>query len=375
MSKAEIAIPKGSWILVTGVTGYVGAQVAKQFLQRGYKVRGTVRNLDSASWLTGDVFKTYAEKSSFELALVPDMSVVNAFEQSMRGVAAVAHVASVTTFEPDAAKVIPETVQGVQNILETAAREPSVREFVYTSSIVATIFPAAGLELHVDQDTWNEAVLPLAWGTDRTENHGAFVYMASKVEAEKALWKFVKDRKPHFTVNSVCPSSIMGEPLNKRHVGDNAWMKLLYDGNIEKLQGFGASKCFSALRQFSCLQVSLILYSSPVIRPANHLSAFNSDVKDVALLHVVAVLDPEVKDTRLMAWGDNCNWNDILAIMRRLYPHHKYVDNLPNMSTMSLTSDLSLPLALLKKWNGQDGWRSLEETVRDDVGTFVAWEN
>jgi len=102
-------------------------------------------------------------------------------------------------------------------------------------------------------------------------------------------------------------------------------------------------------------------------------TVYNVDVKDVGLLHVAAVLDPEVKNARLQAWAQGCNWNDILAIMRRLYPEHKFIDDIPGQSLPSLTTDFTLQLRLLKKWAGQDGWRTLEQTVVDDLEGIIAW--
>ena len=240
----QTTIPKGSWVLVTGVTGYVASQVAKAFLERGYKVRGTVRDLKRAAWLVDDVFKTYASRGDFELSLVPDMAADHAFDTAVKGVSAVAHVASITTWDTDPNKVIPQTVRGAVSVLEAAQREPSVREFVYTSSIVAAAIPAPGDTTHVTRDTWNEAAVQLAWAPPPYEqNRGEIVYMASKTEAEKAVWKFVEEKKPHFTVNSVAPSTIMGEPLHKSHIESSAsWLKLLYDGKTTVLANFPACK-------------------------------------------------------------------------------------------------------------------------------------
>jgi hypothetical protein len=94
----------------------------------------------------------------------------------------------------------------------------------------------------------------------------------------------------------------------------------------------------------------------------------------VALLHVAAVLDPEVKNTRLQAWADPFTWNDILAMLRRLYTDHKYVDNLPESPQLSITTDLTQSLGLLKKWAGQNGWRNLEQTVVDNMEPIIALE-
>ena len=97
------------------------------------------------------------------------------------------------------------------------------------------------------------------------------------------------------------------------------------------------------------------------------------DVKDVALLHVAAALDSEVDNARLQAWADYCNWNDVLAIMRKLYPQRTFPDDLPPSIAMSMTSDFSQPLALLKKWGHQDGWTSLEDSVADNMKSIVKW--
>ena len=97
------------------------------------------------------------------------------------------------------------------------------------------------------------------------------------------------------------------------------------------------------------------------------------DVKDVALLHVAAMLDPKVKGARLHAWGHHNSWNDVLAILRKLYPQRKLIDDLPDEVGTSPTTDFSQPLALLKKWGNQDGWTALEETVTENMRKIVEW--
>lgn len=108
--------------------------------------------------------------------------------------------------------------------------------------------------------------------------------------------------------------------------------------------------------------------------PLTDSLVFYVDVKDVALLHIAAILDPEVKNTRLQAWAHACNWNDILDIMRRLYPQREFVDNLYDVTKLSMTTDLTEPLTLLKKWAGQNGFRTLEQTVKDDVEAILKLE-
>lgn len=97
------------------------------------------------------------------------------------------------------------------------------------------------------------------------------------------------------------------------------------------------------------------------------------DVKDIALLHVASVLDPACNGARLQAWAEYCNMNDILAILRRLYPQRKFMVDFQNQTKLTITTDCDEQLALLKKWGGQDGWRTLEQSVVDEMKGILKW--
>ncbi|KAK5991541.1 Aldehyde reductase 2 [Cladobotryum mycophilum] len=337
MTSPSASIPTGSWVLVTGANGYLAAQVVKHFLERDYKVRGTVRDVAKASWLVDDVFKSYADRGDFALVVVEDFAASHAFDDAVKGVSAVIHVASIMTFDPDAQNVIPYALAGTTGILEAALSEPSVKEFVYTSSIAATTMPFPGNPTHVGKDTFNDMAVTAAWAPPPWEPHQGFlVYWASKVESEKAVWRFVDEKKPNFTVNVVVPAMIIGEQLDISHVNANpCFPKHALDNNVAVF--------------------------------ANIPGMYTVDVKDAAMLHVAAALDPEAKNTRLQAWADNCTYNNVLEIMREFYPERKLPDDLPGMSRLSITTDTSEPLGLLEKWTGQSNWKSLEQSVIESV--------
>ncbi len=119
-----------------------------------------------------------------------------------------------------------------------------MREFVYTSSIVATTMPLPGNNTHVTRDTWNDAAVQAAWTSPPYDaDHGFPVYMASKVAAEKEVWKFAAEKKPHFAINTVNPASIAGQPLHRKHVDTPAaWVRQVYDGNVDALTRLPASE-------------------------------------------------------------------------------------------------------------------------------------
>lgn len=234
---AEIsALPKGSLVLVTGVNGFVATELAKQLLTRGYRVRGTVRNATKSKWLVDDLFRAEASKGVFEMVTVEDMAASEAsFRDAVRGVDAVAHVATVSMFDPDPNNVITPTVAGVVNLLKAAAAEPSVKSFVFTSSIVAAALPVPDSAFHVDSKSWNDSVVPLAWAPPPyTGDRAMITYMASKVEAEKALWKFIEEQKPSFRANVVLPVTVFGALLHpKQNVSTTGWLFALYAGNTD----------------------------------------------------------------------------------------------------------------------------------------------
>ncbi len=86
---------------------------------------------------------------------------------------------------------------------------------------------------------------------------------------------------------------------------------------------------------------------------------------DDAVIHVGAVLDPDVKNERIFAWAQKFNWNQILAIMRKIYPDQDIVEDLPDPKMFMGEADLSLALNMLRKWGPQDGWTSLEQGVKE----------
>ncbi len=249
-SPQPTTLPKDSLILVTGATGYIAAHVVQQFLSRGYKVRGTVRSLLKASWLTQDLFAKEASAGLFELVEVPDMAVDGAYDSAIRGVTAVAHIATISTISPDPNEVIPQTIAGVVNALNAAKKEPSVRQFVYTSTVVAAaMIPMLETPMHVGEDSWNDDVVPMAWAPGPYDaSRGMVTYAASKVEAERALWRFVEEEKPGFVVNSVLPFGTFGPLLHERQNASTAGLLFsLWDGEHNMHAGMTASKSSSTL--------------------------------------------------------------------------------------------------------------------------------
>jgi uncharacterized protein YbjT (DUF2867 family) len=77
------ALPIGCTILVTGANSYVGTHIIDQLLKLDYKIRGTVRSVEKASWMA-KLFAKYG-RDALELVQVTDISVRGAFDEAMEG--------------------------------------------------------------------------------------------------------------------------------------------------------------------------------------------------------------------------------------------------------------------------------------------------
>lgn len=81
----DAAVPYGSLVIVSGVSGLIGSHVADQSLAVGYRVRGTTRSVNKNRWAEEYFQKKYG-KDMFELIEVPDMGAEGAFDDVVKGI-------------------------------------------------------------------------------------------------------------------------------------------------------------------------------------------------------------------------------------------------------------------------------------------------
>ena len=133
-SKLSAGVASHMDVLVTGATGFVGANVARLLLSDGYRVRVLARPASSLKALEGCPVEVVRGD-----ILEPD-----AVAAAVSGCARVFHVAGdYRLWARDPAEIYRNNVEGTRTVLEACARA-GVERVVYTSSVGTLGLPAEG---------------------------------------------------------------------------------------------------------------------------------------------------------------------------------------------------------------------------------------
>jgi nucleoside-diphosphate-sugar epimerase len=206
-------------VLVTGITGFQASHVAYALLEKGYKVRGTVRSQEKGEAF-GKLphFTKYAKSGQLEFAILKDI-IESDFTDSMKDVEVVLHCASPfhSKIEGTPEKTfLDPAIKGTKNALQAAHKAGTVKHFVTTSSFAAVLslddknLPFNGKTY--TEDDWNNATYEDA----KTTETPAFAYCASKKFAEKAAWEYRKENNLESKMKFSCvnPPLIVGPPIH-----------------------------------------------------------------------------------------------------------------------------------------------------------------
>ncbi|KAF2500212.1 NAD(P)-binding protein [Lophium mytilinum] len=334
-------IAPGGLVLVTGASGYIGSHVVDQLLKKGYRVRGTVRDATAQAWMTthfGD---------NFSLVQVQDLSAPNALDEAVKGVDGIAHVASDVHISADAENWIPPIVQAAINVLEAAAKEPSVKSVVYCSSNAAMHRLQTNTPYELTSDSWNDEAVEMAYKKDGVADIERMVdvYSASKVLAERASWEWVKKNQPQFVFNTIIPNVNFGGVVSLKHQGFRS------SAGLVKAIWYGQTIGMALIKPQWCL-----------------------DVEDDALLHIAALVLPGVKNERVIAMAYRFDWTQILDILKKLYPDHDFpLESLPDMGKDMGKVSTERSEELIRQM-GKSGFTSLEDTIRKSVEPILEAE-
>lgn len=193
---------KNEMILVTGATGFLGAELIHQLTSLGIKLRA-LRRMHS-------VIPDLIKDNKLIEWVVADINDFSDLEDAFEGVHQVYHCAALVSFNPkDKAKLLKINIEGTSNIVNLC-QEYAVR-LLHVSS-VAALGNAKKNALITEKDFW--------------EYDGkAHAYAISKYEGEMEVWRGIAEGLDAVIVN---PSVIIGSGAGFE--GSGAIFKLVKDG-------------------------------------------------------------------------------------------------------------------------------------------------
>ena len=262
-------------VLITGGTGYIAGELIRQLLDRGWRVRTTVRN------------RARSEGTLRTRLGDPDPSVLRVFQaelmddagwrEAMEGCTHVAHVASPIAAAPPRHEddmMIPAR-EGTLRVLRHA-KAAGVTRFVQTSSMAAVAYGRSDMVYTVDESDWTDLSHP-----DLTP------YVKSKTIAERAAREWVEAEGGGLEFVSVNPAMVLGP-----------------------VDGADFSPSVEAVRQ--------VLSGAMPMAP--DLGFAIVDTRDCADLHIRCLEVPGLAGERFLAAGQFMKIIDIAQVLRQRLP-------------------------------------------------------
>jgi dihydroflavonol-4-reductase len=186
-------------VAVTGATGFIGSEVVRVLLDRGYTVHGTVRDPENEAKIAPllELEGASDRLRQFKANLLRSEGSAEAFE----GCDVVMHVASpyiIDVDDPQRDLADPALI-GTRTILQ-AANTAGVGRVVLTSSTAA-----------ITDEPENRVYTESDWNVKSSLTRNPYYY--SKTLAEEAAWAHVSEELPSFDLVVINPSGVIGPSI------------------------------------------------------------------------------------------------------------------------------------------------------------------
>ncbi|AUA17259.1 NAD-dependent epimerase/dehydratase family protein [Streptomyces sp. SID8382] len=327
-------------VLVTGGTGYLAGWVISGLLQRGYRVRTTVRGLDKAEQVRAAVGEQAGGRAAgaVEFAAV-DLLRDDGWDEAVAGADYVLHTASPMPFG-SGVDLITTARKGTRRVLGAAARAGVKRAVLTSSGVTADTG---------DPDT---AATESAWTAPSGTSLRA--YPDSKILAERDAWDLAAATGLELT--AVLPTFMQGPMLGAS----------TRPGTVE------------IIRRLLAREI-----------PAVPNIGWNIvDVRDIAELHILTMTSPAAAGRRFLGSGSFWWYQDIARILREKLPDEAAkvpTRTMPDI-IIKLLAHLNPQMAMVRpelgrtrlvdssKARTQLGWhpRPTEQTIIDTATALIA---
>jgi nucleoside-diphosphate-sugar epimerase len=258
-------------VLVTGGTGFVAGWCIIELLQRGYAVRTTVRS-PSKEPLVRDLVAAAGANGRLLTCGAVDLTNDEGWDEAVAGCDYVLHVASPlgSGDSRDANALVAPARDGTLRVLR-AATSAGVKRVVMTSAAAAAR-PSQGSDRTSDETVWADPSDPQF-----------DPYRRSKILAERAAWDFMAGHAGSTTFTTILPGAVFGPVLTKTNPGSVQVIQRLLDGRPPGVPRIGF---------------------------------YIVDVRDLADLHIRAMVSPEAAGQRFIAAGDFMWMKEIASTLR-----------------------------------------------------------
>jgi dihydroflavonol-4-reductase len=263
-------------VLVTGGSGFIGSWCVIELLRQGYDVRTTLRSLGRESATRAAIGKQVDTQNRLRF-YAAELTADAGWDAAASGCDYILHVASpVVVAEPkNPDELIVPARDGTRRAI-AAGLKAGVKRVVLTSSVAAAS-PRASARAGARESASDETV----W-TD-LDDPKVSAYARSKTLAERAAWDQIRASGGATTLATVNPVVVLGPVLSRDYSASVQLVDRLLSGRAPGLPRLG----------FSIV-----------------------DVRDVADLHVRAMIAPEAAGQRFIAAADFAWLADVAALLR-----------------------------------------------------------
>lgn len=325
-------------VLVTGGSGYIAGFCIAQLLADGWRVRTTVRSLAREAEVREAVAKL-ADAGDRLAVVAADLNADAGWREAARGCGHVLHVASpLPSSNPkNDDDLIRPARDGALRVL-AAARDEGVHRVVMTASTAAVAYGRGGRAIPFTENDWSDAA-NLA---------DTSAYERSKTVAERAAWDWMAREGGALELVTICPGAVLGPVLGHDVSASIDIVKKLMDGSLPGLPKFGW----------------------PLV-----------DARDIADLHVRAMLAPEAKGQRYIGAGPFFWMEDIADVLRarmpaiaRRVPRRRLPNWVIRLSALfdPVVRDRLFELGKLRSVSSDKAHRELGWTPRSNADAIVA---
>ena len=263
-----------STLLVTGGTGFIACHTILQALGENHRVRTTIRSLKREADVRAMLKQGGSEPGDRLSFFTADLGNDAGWAEAAAGCDYVLHVASpfpANVPKHDDELIIPAR-EGALRVLR-AARDAGVKRVVLTSSFAAIGYGHAPQQAPFNETDWTDPT-----GGDMT------AYVKSKTLAERAAWDFIAAEGGALELSVVNPVVVFGPVLGPDYSPSVLLIHRLMSGGV----------------------------------PGNPKLTFGVvDVRDVADLHLRAMVHPAAKGQRFLGVAGDFIWiRDIAKVLK-----------------------------------------------------------